>query len=71
MIMKKFIRPTNKEERLSMRCRCGNAFSAMMQHYDLVTCKCSRIFWALQPHRDGPLKLFPWPGDYRTGAIAQ
>jgi hypothetical protein len=32
-----------------------------LEHYGKVKCRCGRVYWALQPKRPGPLKLFPHP----------
>lgn len=41
---------------------CQRKGGAYMGHYDLLRCVCGRAYWALQPHRGGPLVLVPWPG---------
>jgi len=41
---------------------CGSKGGAYLVHYDLMRCTCGKMFWALQPHRGGPLVLFEWPG---------
>lgn len=43
-------------------CECGKPHGARLDHYQLLRASCGRIFWALQKRRNGPLKLFPWPG---------
>ena len=49
-------------ERLSIECPCGARHSGQFSRYQVVTAKCGRSFWALQPDRGGPLKLYAWPG---------
>lgn len=43
-------------------CACGEKWGQTVAHYDVIRCKCGKFFWALQPHRGGPLAMFPWPG---------
>jgi hypothetical protein len=43
-------------------CECGGG--AYLSHYDLMRCACGKWFWALRPKKNGPLVMFPWPGDY-------
>lgn len=51
-----------KEQYLTIECGwCGKTHSATIGHYDIVRASCGRYFWALQPNRGGPLKLFPNP----------
>lgn len=52
------------EQYVPFACECGHKGGAYMNHYDLVRCSCGKFFWALQPKRGGPLKSFPWPGQY-------
>jgi hypothetical protein len=49
------------EEWLAMLCDCGNKLVAHLKHYDVVRCECGRLYWALQPKRDGQLTFFPYP----------
>jgi hypothetical protein len=58
------IRP--ERQRLFWTCECGSALSAWLNHYDVAHCDCGRNWWALQPKRDGDLKIFPWPGRVKT-----
>jgi len=40
--------------------RCQKVCGANMSHYDFVSCgKCGKLYWALQPKRNGPLIAFP------------
>jgi hypothetical protein len=50
-----------------LECACGQAKGQYLKHYELCRCVCGRFYWALQPHRDGPLVAMLWPGDARTG----
>ena len=43
-------------------CPCGKVHRFDIAHYDRVIVGCGRRYWALQPRRNGPLKMFPWPG---------
>lgn len=47
-------------------CECGKAHRLFVAHYDRVLLKCGRMVWALQPKRNGPLAMFPWPGPPMT-----
>ncbi len=58
------IQPAQRQ-RLSIRCECGSHCGQTLAHYEIVKCNCGNCYWALQPRRNGPLKLFPWPGDSR------
>jgi hypothetical protein len=49
-------------------CRCGKAFRIRVSHYDRVILSCQHPYWALQPRRNGPLVMFPWPGPALTRA---
>ncbi len=54
--------PTHKAH-LSTTCECGARIITEVGHYDIARCpKCDCRWWALQPKRNGPLKLFLWPG---------
>ena len=46
----------------SLKCPCGSKGGQYLSHYGIVCCACGKFYWALQPHRGGPLKLFPHPG---------
>lgn len=48
-----------------LNCDCGNAGMVRILHWQKVRCVCNKVWWALQPKKNGPLKLFPWPGDWR------
>jgi hypothetical protein len=41
---------------------CGAKGGAYLSHYGVMRCACGHFTWALQPHRGGPLVLFPHPG---------
>ena len=43
-------------------CRCGAGGGQYLGHWELLLCRCQKMYWALQPERGGPLVLFPWPG---------
>lgn len=43
-------------------CDCGPRVGQYLAHYDVMRCSCGKFFWSLQPKRDGPLVMFPWPG---------
>lgn len=47
-------------------CPCGKSHCFMLGHYDKAVAKCGRVYWALQPKRNGPLALYPWPGPMLT-----
>ena len=47
-------------------CGCGSTGQVVLGHYEIGRCPCGRFFWALQPKRNGPLALFPWPGPTLT-----
>ncbi len=56
-------RPESPVERLEHDCTCGQKVIVTIGHYQRVMCRsCGLIWWALQPKRDGLLKLFVWPG---------
>lgn len=56
-------RPTQK---LRWVCHCGAQLSGVFGHYDIAYCgTCSTRVWALQPFRDGPFKLFFYPGSWK------
>ena len=43
--------------------KCGKQVGAYMHHYQIVACgRCGFYHWALQPHDNGPLVLFPHDG---------
>jgi hypothetical protein len=44
-------------------CPCGKPHElAEAGHYDRFKMSCGRLYWTLQPKRNGPLVLYPWPG---------
>lgn len=47
---------------LSNHCVCGAKGGNYLEHCELMRCKCGRFYWALQPTKGGPLKLYPHPG---------
>lgn len=47
---------------VNVDCPCGKGGGEYLAHYALVRCSCGKMFWALQPKRDGPLLAFPHPG---------
>lgn len=50
-------------QHFTVLCDCARKGTVKLGHYDVVRCPhCNCQFWALQPQRDSPLKLFPWPG---------
>lgn len=50
---------------MSIVCECEKKCGGYLRRYELVRCFCGRIYWALRPKRNGPMRLFPWPGDYK------
>jgi hypothetical protein len=50
---------------MNVDCPCGSTGGAYVVHYGIVRCSCGLWYWALQPHRGGPLVCFPWPGDWQ------
>lgn len=48
-------------EWLTVKCKCGKTHSGEFTHYQIVRAKCGRSYWALQPKRNGPMKLFLHP----------
>ena len=50
--------------KLTYHCTCGktHTITTVVHHYDRVTLCCGSIVWAIQPKRDGPLVISPWPG---------
>ena len=56
--------PPMVEEWVKNICDCGAGGRAMVYHYDVVRCDCGHRYQALRPKRNGPLKLFPFPGHY-------
>lgn len=55
-------RPIPVEETVTVDCACGKTHCFKIRHYDRLLLKCGRMMWALQPKRNGPLVMFPWPG---------
>jgi len=53
---------------VSVACPCGVKHLFPASHYDRFIVACGRRYWALQPKRNGELKLFPWPGENLTRA---
>jgi len=41
---------------------CGKKHGAHLRHYGILRTNCGHFLWALQPKRNGPLVLVPWPG---------
>ena len=56
----------NRAQLVSVACACGVKHLFPCGHYDRVIVSCGRRYWALQPKRNGELKLFPWPGENLT-----
>jgi hypothetical protein len=54
------------EHLVAFHCACGSVHHISVQHYDRVIVSCGRPYWALQPKRNGPLRMFPWPGSNLT-----
>lgn len=46
----------------SVKCPCGETHGQYLGHYDRMKASCGRVYWVLQPKRNGPYKLRPWPG---------
>lgn len=55
-------RAVDEMEHVNVPCACGSKGGANLRRYDLVRCKCGKMYWALRPDRGGPLVAFPWPG---------
>lgn len=53
---------------VAFQCGCGKRWAQTLRHYEIVRCKCGRLWWVLQPRRDGPFESFRWPGNYATPA---
>jgi hypothetical protein len=54
---------TIPEQDFTVPCDCRRKGTVKLGHYDVVRCPdCNCKFWAVQPERDGPLVLRPWPG---------
>lgn len=47
-------------------CACGKIHIVEADHYDRIILDCGRKFFVLQPKRNGPLELRPWPGPNLT-----
>jgi len=47
---------------VSVKCECGKTHGNYLGHYDRLRASCGRIFWVLQPLRNGPFVLKLWPG---------
>jgi hypothetical protein len=60
-----------KEAKQFARVPCDCKGGAYVDHYDLVRCHCGHTWWALRPERSGPLVLFRWPGNWRSGDLTQ
>jgi hypothetical protein len=58
-------RAVDVEQLFVLRCECGRNGTVRLRHYELVRCECGLVYWALRPKRNGAMKLFPWPGDYK------
>lgn len=46
-----------------LNCECGKSKMIFIRHWERIRCVCGRIWFALQPKRNGKLKLFPWAGN--------
>jgi len=55
----------DEERYLTISCQCGKKCGCYLRHYERVRCACDRVYWALRPKRNGPMQLWPWPGDPR------
>jgi hypothetical protein len=53
---------------VALRCGCGHKQQLTVKRYDVVRCACGKFWWALQPRRNGPLRLSLWPGPNLTAA---
>jgi len=50
-------------ETVAFECRCGRVHVVNeVEHYGRYILGCGVRVWALRPLRNGPLKLFLWPG---------
>lgn len=47
-----------------IHCSCGHKGRVSLRHYEKVRCRCGKRYWALQPHKGGPLELFDHPGTF-------
>jgi len=52
--------------RNSSPCACGKIHCVEAAHYDRIITECGRTWFVLQPKRNGPLVLFPHPGEALT-----
>lgn len=55
--------PVDVSEHLSLVCVCGNHGMVWIKHWQRIRCVCGRLWWALRPKRNRPMKLVPWPGN--------
>ena len=55
-----------ESQNVAVKCQCGTLHRFRAQHYDRVIVECGRKYWTLQPRRDGPYLLKPWPGPNLT-----
>jgi len=66
------MKPNNPQPELqgqncAYMCKCGKVHTVTgIVHYGKYLLSCGAAVWALQPKRNGPLKLFPWPGPALT-----
>jgi len=56
----------SREQIVAFACRCGKPHRIQVNHYDRVILSCGHPYWALQPKRNGPYQMFPWPGPNLT-----
>ena len=66
----KLERAPDPEQFFRVHCPCAGGGTVYLRHYERVRCECGRVYWALKPKRNEPMKLFPWPGDPNTLAPA-
>jgi hypothetical protein len=45
---------------------CRTPFTVSAGHFEVFKCECGMFVWALQPKRNGPLKIVRWPGGNLT-----
>ena len=55
-----------ERQAVSVRCQCGGTHRVSVCHYDRVVLPCGKPYWTLQPRRNGPYELKPWPGPNLT-----
>jgi hypothetical protein len=50
-------------QNFTVPCDCSRKGVVKLGHYEVARCpQCNCQFWAVQPKRNGPLVIRPWPG---------